>query len=150
MPALLQGGLSKTGVCRNAPRALVHDPIKYMDLGLNNLYTTQGILHVRARLYHCWRTTETGKLLHTSIKICKVETGLRGYLWSYNYSVYSHLCEDTLVKHLWQFLWKTGIQISDHLYEYDYVCENDDSITAGFAAAYQNGSIPQLEWYVAN
>ena len=150
MAPVLQGGLSKMGVCKTMPRVLVYGPIKYTGLGINQLYTTQGLLHVRAVLDHCWRTTETGKLLRTSIEIAKVETGLQGSLWSYDYDVYSHLCEDTWVKHLWQFLWETGTKITDDLDDFQYVRENDSSITAGFAKAYQNGSITKSQWYIAN
>ena len=150
MSPVLQGGLPTMGICRTFPRALVHGPIKYMGLGINDLYTTQGLQHVRAVLDHCWRSTETGKLLRTSIEIGKVETGLRGSLWSYDYSVYGHLCEDTWVKHLWQFMWETGIQIDDNLDDFEYVRKNDSTITAGFAIAYQKGGITKSEWYKAN
>ena len=76
-------------------RVLVYGPYKYLGLDIDNLYTTQGISHIKALLDNVWRNNETGKLLRTSIEIVKVELGLRGSFWSLDFNIYGHLCEDT-------------------------------------------------------
>ena len=67
MAPVISGVLSNMGICRSMARSLVYGPTKNQGLGINKLFTTQGILHVREMTNHIWRKTETGKLLQTSI-----------------------------------------------------------------------------------
>ena len=100
MAPVLSGGLSQIGICQSMARALVYAPTKYQGLGINKLYTTQGLGHVRALINHIWRDTDTGKLLRTSLEFAKLEAGVRGSLFALDYNTYGHLCEDTWITHL--------------------------------------------------
>ena len=63
MSPILQGGLPRIGICRSMARDLVYTPIKYQGLGVNNLYISQGLSHVKAMMNHVWQKTTTEKLL---------------------------------------------------------------------------------------
>ena len=150
MAPVLHGGLSKMGVCKNMPRDLVYGPLKYQGLGIPNLYTTQGLSHIVTVLTHCWRGTETGKLIQTSVEIAKVEAGLHGSLWEHDYNIYSHLIEDSWVKHLWHYIWEIGATFKDTTPDFSYAREGDIALTEGFAECYRLGIITRSEWAKAN
>ena len=95
MSPVLSEGLPKMGICRSMARSLVHAPTKFQGLGIYNLYTTQGLIHVKELLNHIWRKTETGKLLRTTMEFAKLEAGIRGSLFALDYELHGHLCEDT-------------------------------------------------------
>ena len=150
MAPVISGGLSNMGICRAMARSLVYGPLKNQGLGINKLFTTQGILHVRELINHIWRKTETGKLLQTSIEYAKLEVGTRGSLFKLNYDLFGHLCEETWVKHLWKFIFDSGIEIEDDVEDFKFTRENDSTLSSNFAAAYNGGSITRAEWVKAN
>ena len=60
--------LPKLLVSRTTPAALVHGLIDYGGMGIKELYTMQGIAHVKALLEEGSKQTATGKLMRTLIE----------------------------------------------------------------------------------
>ena len=87
MAPVLMGGLPNIGVCKTMPRSLVYAPLKYQGLDIHNLYTTQGLSHIKGLLNHIWQGTTTGKLLQTSLEYAKIEVGLGGSYFNNDYDV---------------------------------------------------------------
>ena len=150
MAPILTGGLPKIGISRSMARSLVYAPLKYQGLDLHNLYTTQGLVHLRGLMNHIWQGTETGKLLLTSLEYAKMEVGIIGSYFNKDYSVYGHLGEDIWVKHLWKFIYDSGIQIDDNIKDFPMVREGDSTLSEHFATAYINRKITKAEWGKAN
>ena len=150
MAPLLTGGLPKIGCCKSMPRSLVYAPLKYQGLDIHNLYTTQGLSHIKGLLNHIWQGTTTGKLLQTSLEYAKIEVGLGGSYFNNDYEVYGHLGEDTWIKHLWKFLFDTGIQLDDTTSDFKMVREGDSPLSKKFAEAFMQKKITRAEWKKAN
>ena len=147
---ILSGGLPRMGMTRSMARTLVYAPLKYQGIGINKLYTTQGLLHINALVNHIWRESETGKLLRISLEYVKLELGIQGSLFAKDYALYCQLCEDSWIKHLWKFLCENGILIEDSTDEFELVREGDSLLTEHFASACRQGKITKSEWKRAN
>ena len=115
MAPILAAGLPNAGMCRNMARSLVYGPSKYQGLDIHNLYTTQGITHLAVLVDHTWRDTETGKLMIISLENMKLELNIQGSVFNHGYENMAHLCEDTWLKKLWEFMHEHGIKISDNI-----------------------------------
>ena len=55
MAPILSGGLPNMGIGRNMAISLVYAPLKTQGLNLNTLYTTQGLVQIRALLTNLWQ-----------------------------------------------------------------------------------------------
>jgi hypothetical protein len=150
MAPVLSGGLPQIGICQSMARALVYAPTKYQGLGINKLYTTQGLGRVRALINHIWRDTDTGKLLRTSLEFAKLEAGVRGSLFALDYNIYGHLCEDTWITHLWKFTYDTGIEIEDDIDDFELTRQGNYTLTSAFIVAYKEGIVSKSELKKAN
>ena len=98
---------------------------------------------------HIWRITETEKLLQTSIEYAKLEVGIRGSLFKLNFELFVHLCEETWIKHLWKFIFDSGMEIEDDLVDFEFIRENDSTLANNFAAAYKSRAITKADWIKA-
>ena len=150
MSPILMGTLPRMGVCRTMARALVYTPIKYQGLGVDELYITQGLQHVKALLDHIWRESTTGKLLIISLEYLKLEVGIQGSILTEDYELYGHLAEESWVAHTWKFLTDVGLQIKDELRDFPLVRNGDSTLSAMFAKACIQHKITKREWYKAN
>ena len=150
MAPILQGGLSKAGICRQMARALVHGPKQYKGLNLHNLYTTQGLVQIQAILNHYWRGSDTGTLIKTSMEYIKMEVGMTGSLFQSDFNLFGHLAEDSLVKHVWEFMTEKGIEVRDDVGEFELLKEKDAPITLYFCNVFNHGLITAGEWKRAN
>ena len=150
MAPILSAGLPNAGMCRNMARSLVYGPSKYQGLDIHNLYTTQGITHLAALVDHIWRDTDTGKLMIISLENMKLELGIQGSVFNQDYENMEHLCEDTWLKHVWEFMHKNGIEISDDIPDYTDNREFDTTLTSRFELAFDAKLISKGEWRMAN
>ena len=64
--------------------------------------------------------------------------------------MYGHLGEDTWIKHLWKFLFDTGIQLDDTTSDFKMVREGDSPLSKQFAEAFMQKKITRAEWKKAN
>ena len=150
MAPVLEGGLTRAGICRNMARALVHGPKLYKGLDLHNLYTTQGLVQIQAILNHCWQGTDTGLLLQTYMEFIKIEIGMPGPLFQLDYKMYGQLAEDSLVKHAWNFMSEKGIELNDDVGDFKMLREKDAPLSVYFNNAVRHNLITQKEWNRAN
>ena len=150
MAPILDGGLAKAGICRNMARALVHGPKQYKGLNLHDLYTTQGLLQIQAILNHCWKGSDTGILLKTSIEYTKLEIGMPGNLFATDYNLFGHLAEDSVIKCAWEFMTNKGIVIEDEVGGFNMLREKDVPISVYLCNAFNHKLITTHEWKRAN
>ena len=78
---VLSGDLPNMGIYRHIARSLLYTPVKYQGLGINKLYTTQGLMYVMEMTNHIWRRIKTGKLICTSIEYAKLKNSLKRSLF---------------------------------------------------------------------
>ena len=64
---------------------------KNQGIGIHKLYTTQGLVHIRAVFDHIWGRTETGNLSRTLMEYMKLEAGIRGSIFHHDYDEYMHV-----------------------------------------------------------
>jgi hypothetical protein len=104
MAPILQYLLPAMGVCRNFPRALVYNSVKYMGIGIQHPYTIQEILRIKDMISHVHRCTITGKLYRTSFELLLLEIGMGSSLQCIPEEALDILATNCLVKSTCQFL----------------------------------------------
>jgi hypothetical protein len=104
MQPILTYLLPAIGVCRNFPRTLVYNSIKYMGLGIKHLFTTQEILRLRDIIFQVFQRSTTGKLYKTSLELLIIELGMGTDLHLVPVDVIRSIATDTLIKSTCLFL----------------------------------------------
>ena len=115
MKPVLDIGLSRSHICRNMARAVVHGPPQEAGLGITDLFTHQGISHIGLLNDHLHLPTMTGQLLRSSLEWATVELGLGNNLFLYDYSTFHHHLTNCWIKHLWHFCDEHRIIIEDYV-----------------------------------
>jgi hypothetical protein len=114
MAPILQAGLHCSGIVRTFPGALVYGPIQQQGLGIPNLYTSQGIAHIKRILkYSPIEEDITGQLIRASMEQLKLEIGCNGPTLSLPYSVFAGLATKSWFQQTWQFMDEHQIRIED-------------------------------------
>lgn len=113
MKPVLCSALAKTSLSKNFPRKVLYGPKEEGGLGMNDLWTTQGLMHVQKFHQHIGGSSITSKLLRVTMETCILEVGIGRDLFSLDYNKFGFLVSDCCVKHLWCFCWKNSIQISN-------------------------------------
>ena len=85
-----------------------------------------------------------------SLENMKLELGIQGSVFNQDYENMAHLCEDTWLKKLWEFMHEHGIEISDNIPDYKYHREYDTTLTSRFELAFDANLISKGEWRTAN
>jgi hypothetical protein len=104
MAPILQYLLPAMGICRNFPRALVYNSVKYMGVGVQHPYTIQEIAQVKDIVSHVHRRTITGDLYRASFEVLLLEKGMGAELNQIPQEVLHSLATASLVKNTCQFL----------------------------------------------
>jgi hypothetical protein len=112
---VLDIGLSRSHICRNMARAVVHGPSLEAGLGISDLYTHQGISHICLFNEHLHLPTMTGQLIRASMEWATVELGLGNSLFRYEFDTFNFHLTDCWIKHLWQFCNEHNIIIDDYV-----------------------------------
>jgi hypothetical protein len=138
-PALM-AGLPSSGVVRTMPRVVVHGPQKFQGLGIDNLYTLQGIAHTGVLIRH-GRNLEhfNGQLLRANVEQAKLEIGKNGPLFAQDFSILSCLLTECWVKHTWKFLSESNMIIEDSLPDIQLRREGDELLVDLLVAAGYRG-----------
>ena len=79
------------------PRALVHGPLKYQGLGVDDLWAVQLVEHVHALMRHDGRRTITNQLLRSTIDDLVLELGSATPFWELTFSHYAHMATPSWV-----------------------------------------------------
>jgi len=101
MAPILQQGLSRAGVVRTYPRALVHGLLQYGGLDIPHLFTEQLLAHVHTILWFGPHQEDpTGFLLHAMGEAMQLEVGYSGKLLAAPLCLKDNVT-DSWLKHLW-------------------------------------------------
>ena len=109
--------LPKSHISKNFPNAILYGIKNEGGLGLEHLYTTQGIKHIEQFVRYLASDTITGKLIRVSLEMCQLEVGIGRHLFTLDYSKFHSLLADSWIKHLWQFLHENNIEVLDRVTE---------------------------------
>ena len=127
MSKLLMKVLPKLKVMRTMNRIAVHLPTKYNGLGIQDLYTAQGIEHIKMILQHGGTTSATGTLLQTSIEHHILEAGSANHIFLLPKQMISYLTH-TWIKNTLQFMHVRDIHIEGEGLELRKWHQQDTSI----------------------
>ena len=110
---IFRHGLSRSGICKSFPRAVIQGPLRYQGLGVPSLYFHECRKHVELLVKHGPRGTVTGQLLRAIIEKHRVEIGIGGRFLEASYATYGSLATDTWIRHLWRFLSESKVTIEE-------------------------------------
>ena len=110
---IFRHGLSKSGICKSFPRAVIQGPLRCQGLGVPSLYFYECQKHVKLLVKHGPRGTVTGQLLRAIIKKHRVEIGIGGRFLEASYATYGSLATDTWIRHTWRFLSESNVIIEE-------------------------------------
>ena len=103
--------LPKIGLNRHTSKNIIHGPIQYGGLQLNDLYTDQGIGQLRLLIGHLRRGGETSRLLLIAISVMQQRIGSSILFFNLPYPRYEGWTEKTWLTSLWKFLHITNVMI---------------------------------------
>ena len=110
--------LAKTSINRNYPSAILYRPKKEGGLVLNNLYITQGLIHLQKLQQHLGSNSITDKLIKVSLELAILEVGVGRNLFDLQYNKFSSLVTEGWIKGIWKFVSEKGIGIIDRTTKY--------------------------------
>ena len=93
-----------------------------------NIYTIQGIEHIKFILRHGGQNTQNGRYLQCVIEGHHLETGSFYPLLELSYKKYNCLVTHSLIKQMWEFNDKFGIKIETTIKTPTPLRNNDKSI----------------------
>ena len=143
---LLLGTLPRLGVVRTMSRTAVHLPKFLGGLGIPELYTMQGIEHIKVLLLHGGTDTATGILLHALAEYHMLETGSFKSLFHLP-KIMLHLLTQSWLKSTLYFLYEKEIQIDSDLPSLCQWSPQDRSLMDTLCL---RGSVTQIELCAIN
>ena len=126
--------LAPMGYNRHMPAIVVHGPVKYGGMGIKDLYTIQGIEHVKALMDETTSTSPTASLLQILHDGHVLEIGRKGFLYDWDYEQVEHLMTDTWAKTTLKFISESEIKIEGSQNELEMWREGDACLMDEFAA----------------
>ena len=106
-----EGALPKSGYMRSMPDIVVHGPERYGGMGIKDLYTLQGIAHVKALVDEGGTVSPTGQLLQQVIEGHVLEVGRSRGIFELPYAEIKQELTYSWIQDTLQFLDTTGISI---------------------------------------
>ena len=103
--------LPRMKICRNTPKALVHGPRDYGGLEIKDIYTLQGIAHMKAILAEASSPSATGKLMRILNEYHILEIGLCNTIYDMPFDTIKDCMTNTWMKRTLEFLWENDIEI---------------------------------------
>jgi hypothetical protein len=145
---LLKTLLSKAGINKHIPRAVLYGPSGSGGLGLNNIFWLQGVLHIVDIIDHLWSKSVSGHLLQTSLQELRSELGTNTDFFSQHFQSYNNLImTDSWILNTWKFTSKFHIHLTNLSPPVKWRRQNDQSITD---AIRNNPAISPSEWRSIN
>ena len=133
MAPCFRGGLPAAGYMRSFPRVILQAPYKYFGLGITNLYHEQGIQHLLALLRHGSNPNDiTGQLLRIGLENMRLELGLNGQIFAYDWDSLHLLTTPTWLSHTWKFQNEHRIRIETTTPNIPLAREGDTLLTEAF------------------
>ena len=127
--------LGPMGYNRTMAAVVVHGPKKYGGLGIRDLYSIQGIEHIKILLEEMEGSSPTTSLLKIQHQDHVLEIGRRGFLYGWKYNEVAHLMTDTWVKNTLQFISDSEITVEGDHPELTPWRERDSMLMDDFAEA---------------
>ena len=84
----LTAGLQASGLSHSFPRAILYAPATAQGLGVQNLFHTQNIRHVKDIVDQRWRQTPSAKFIGCTLEAVKLEAGIAGHLFEYTDTIH--------------------------------------------------------------
>ena len=81
------------------------------------MYTTMGIAKIKALLDNMWKDIATFILIRMSMESFKLELGVKGSIFEFDYGIFRYLGTDCWVKSLWKFIHGINIIFKDEVKE---------------------------------
>jgi hypothetical protein len=145
---LLQTLLSKAGINKHIPRAVLYGPSGSGGLGLNNIFWLQGVLHIVDIIDHLWSQSVSGHLIQTSLQELRSELGTNMDFFSHHFQSYKSLImTDSWILNTWKFTSNFHIRLTDLSPPVKWRRQNDQSI---IDAIRNNPAIKPSEWRSIN
>ena len=144
---LLRSYLPKSGLNRHFPRDILYGQVDKHGIGLKNIYLTQGISHVIDIIHHLWHNSLTGNLIVQSLEQLRMEVGVNGNLFEFNYDKYKAIIlTESWVQFTWKFLSDYNITFNPKIVEFQNRREGDrcimqEVIASGLLSDYE------LKWF---
>ena len=127
MRKLLPRALPKMKVVRSINRDAVHLPKEYKGLGIKDLYTTQGIEHIKALIKHGGEDTATGILIQTTLEHHVLEVGSLTSIFQLPKIMIENMTQ-TWLKHTLLFMHTNKVTITNHQGSPNYWTTTDAGI----------------------
>ena len=145
MQPILNAALPALGFNRWTLRKVVYGPRKYQGIGIQDLWTLQGIVKLWIALAHGDAHTITGCALRAVLALHTIELGLPGSMIKQNYKKFSHLATSSWLKHLWGFCQGTNIHLEPPTPTMALIREHDEYVMQQFASfGYQGKDLYHL------
>jgi hypothetical protein len=133
---VLKEGLSRSGMNRSMPRAVVYGPLRYQGIDLNELYVTQGAEHIfRCLNFGYRRSFLPGALLRATAQQTILEIGLPGEIFQVDACKWGKLATASWVAHTWNFLSQHGFTLRSDLPQLTTRRQKDKFLMAMFQEA---------------
>jgi hypothetical protein len=133
-PAMI-AALRAAGVGSDAPVVLRTGPVEFQGLGMPDLYTTQLYAHLDALVFALEQPhRNTSQLIRVNGELLKLELGLNGRLFDYDYSLFQESVTKSWMKSTWQMCSESKVSISDTYPEFVPRRQGDVLIMEGMAA----------------
>ena len=113
MVPILQEGLSRSGIDRSFPRAVLFGPTILQGMGVMHPWHHQEITHLVTCLQQTVIGGITGSLISASLEQLRLEVGLPGFLTDHNFEAYEGLITLSWVARVWKFAHQYRIGIRD-------------------------------------
>ena len=107
--------LPKAGYARSLPSTILHGPEEYGGVGLMDVYTIQGIEHVKALVDEGGTDTPTGELLTILATGHTLEIGKTGQFFEQDYDEVEKLMTESWMKNTLQFLHRAELKMETNL-----------------------------------
>ena len=120
--------LSNMGYNKHIPKIVVHGPEKYGGIGIKDIYSIQGIEHVKILLEEGGGTSPTSQLLDITIHGHILEIGRSGNLFNMSYEEVGHRMTESWVKNTLKFINQSEIEIETKQHELQLWRQHDQLI----------------------
>ena len=145
MKPILDAALPALGINQHLTRKVVYGPQKYQGVGIQELWTLQGIVKLWITLAHRDAYTITGCSLWAVLALHTLKLGLPGSMLEKNFKKFSHLATPSWLKHLWKFCQETNIRLEPDTPTIKLLQEHDEFIMLQFASfGYQGKDLYHL------
>ena len=139
MKPIIQVGLSRSGINRHFPRALVHGPIKCQGLGLPKPHHTQLKAHLQELVTWGHSASPQGQPLRCTSEQLKLELGVPGPVFKNSFQQLGCIATESWMKFTWESMQQFDIVVLDTTPDVPQRTAQDRHLIQEFCAAGHSG-----------